>query len=116
MRKMRRIHWYTAENEKTNDTKVISLIILSDLSTMQPRLTFKGHKALARILLRCLVIHLTSISTISYAESNGGVFVLIGRIKPEIMRSKNSTVRVRDSNRKEDCPRKKEFGKREGLF
>ena len=30
---------------------LISLIILSDLSTMQSRLTFKGHKALARILL-----------------------------------------------------------------
>ena len=72
---MRQIHWYTAENEKTNDTKVIknrttafliSLIILSDLSTMQTRLTFKGHKSLE---FCCLVIHLTSISTISYAES-----------------------------------------------
>jgi hypothetical protein len=27
---------------------------------------------------------LTSVSTISYAESNGGIFVLIGRINPEI--------------------------------
>jgi hypothetical protein len=81
---MRRIHWYTAEYEKTNDTKVIKnrtycifnyLIILSDLSTMQSRLTFKGHKSLE---FCCLVIHLTSISTISYAESNGGIFSLLG--------------------------------------
>ena len=99
-RKMRRIHWYTAENEKSNDTKVInafliSLIILSNLSTMQSRLTFNSHKKLE---LCCLVIHLTFISTISYAESNGGIFVLIGRIKPEIRvrRSKKSIVRVRD--------------------
>jgi hypothetical protein len=27
------------------------------------------------------------VSTISYAESNGGIFVLIGRIKPEIRHS-----------------------------
>ena len=46
-RKVRRIHWYTAENEKTNDSEVIkvkrtvfliSLIILSDLSTIKFRL------------------------------------------------------------------------------
>jgi hypothetical protein len=30
---------------------LIRLIILSDLSTMQSRLTFKGHKALAKIRL-----------------------------------------------------------------
>jgi hypothetical protein len=77
-----------AEKEKTNDTKVIkdqtyciffiiSLIILSDLSTTQFRLIFKdkGHKSLEYC---CLVIHLTSvISTISNAESNGGIFILI---------------------------------------
>ena len=85
---MRRIHWYTAEKEKTNDTTesyegsnvlhffIISLIILSDLSTIQFRLIFKdkGHKSLEYC---CLVIHLTSASTISYAESNGGIFILI---------------------------------------
>jgi hypothetical protein len=38
------------------------------------RLIFKGHKSLEYC---CLVIHLTSVSTISYAESNGGIFVLI---------------------------------------
>ena len=92
---------------------LISLIILSDLSTMQSRLIFKGHKSLEYC---CLVIHLTSVSTISNAESNGGIFILIGRIKPEIRRSKKSIVRVRDENRKENFPRKKEFGKREGLF
>jgi hypothetical protein len=27
----------------------------------------------------CLVIHLTSVNTISYAESNGGIFILILR-------------------------------------
>ena len=71
---------------------LISLIILSDLS-MQFHLSFKGHKSLEYC---CLVIHLTSVSIISYAESNGGIFVLIGRIKPEIRRSKKSIVRVRD--------------------
>jgi hypothetical protein len=50
---------------------LVSLIILSDLST--------GYC--------CLVILLTSVSTISYAESNGSIFVLIGRIKPEIRHS-----------------------------
>jgi hypothetical protein len=47
------------------------------LSTIQFRLIFKdkGHKSLEYC---CLVIHLTSvISTISNAESNGGIFILI---------------------------------------
>jgi hypothetical protein len=44
------------------------------LSTIQFRLIFKGHKSLEYC---CLVIHLTSVSTISYAESNGGIFILI---------------------------------------
>ena len=100
---MRRIHWYTAEKEKTNNTKVIkvkciafliSLIILSDLSTIQFRLTFKGHKSLEYC---CLVIHLTSVSTISYAESNGG------KAESEI-------------NWKENFPRKKEFRKHERII
>jgi hypothetical protein len=44
----------------------------SDLSTIQFRLIFKGHKSLE---YWCLVIHLTSVSTISlYAESNGVAF------------------------------------------
>ena len=45
--------------------------------TIQFRLIFKGkgHKSLEYC---CLVIHLTSvISTISNAESNGGIFILI---------------------------------------
>jgi hypothetical protein len=46
----------------------------SDLSTIQFRLIFKGHKSLE---YWCLIIHLTSVSTISYAESNGGIFSLI---------------------------------------
>ena len=54
---------------------IISLIILSNLSTIQFRLAFKDkrHKPLEYC---CLVIHLTSVSTISYAESNGGIFIL----------------------------------------
>jgi hypothetical protein len=47
---------------------------LSDLSTIQFRLIFKGHKSLE---YWCLVIYLTSVSSISYAESNGGIFILI---------------------------------------
>jgi hypothetical protein len=63
-----------------------------------------------------LVIHLTSVSIIAYAKSNGCIFFLFGCIKPEIRRStKKSIVRVRDDS-KENFPRKKEFGKREGLF
>jgi hypothetical protein len=46
----------------------------SDLSTIQFRLIFKGHKSLEYC---CLVIHLTSVNTISYAESNDGIFILI---------------------------------------
>jgi hypothetical protein len=88
-RKVRWVHWYMAGKEKTNNTKVIkvkciafliSLIILSDLWTIQFRLSFKGHKSLEYC---CLVIHLTSVSIISFAESDGGIFVLIGRIKPD---------------------------------
>jgi hypothetical protein len=51
------------------------------LSTIQFHLSFKGHQSQEYC---CLVIHLTSVSIISYAELNGGIFVLIGRIKPEI--------------------------------
>jgi hypothetical protein len=47
---------------------------LSDLSTIQFRLIFKGHKWLE---YWCLLIHLTSVSIISYAESIGGIFILI---------------------------------------
>jgi hypothetical protein len=57
---------------------MISLIILSNVSTIQFRLAFKdkGHKSLE---YWGLVIHLPSVrlSTISYAESNGGIFILI---------------------------------------
>ena len=75
---MRRIHWYRAEKEKTNDTEVIkdqTYNNLSDLSTIQFRLIFKGHKSLNTGVYS--IIHLTSAITISYAESNGGIFVLI---------------------------------------
>jgi hypothetical protein len=99
-RKVRRIHWHTAKRRKPTIPKLsrikrtaflISLIILSDLWTIQFRLSFKGHKCLEYC---CLVIHLTSVvSIISYAESIG-IFVLIGRIKPEIRRSKKSIVRL----------------------
>ena len=43
----------------------------SDLSTIQFRLIFKGHKSLE---YWCLVTHLTSVSTISNAESNDVAF------------------------------------------
>ena len=48
----------------------------SDLSinTISLDFQFKGHKSLE---YWCLVTHLTSVSTISYAESNGGIFILI---------------------------------------
>jgi hypothetical protein len=52
-------------------------IRMSDLLTIQFRLSFKdkGHKSLEYY---CLVIHLTSvISTISYPESNGDIFIVI---------------------------------------
>ena len=53
----------------------------SDLSTIQFRLIFKGHKSLEYCCLvipqLTVVIHLTSVSTISYAESNGGIFIVI---------------------------------------
>ena len=72
---------------KTNELRVIclsvsqqisytgyGLLTASDLSTIQFRLIFKGHKSLEHC---CLVIHLTSVNAISYAESNGGIFILI---------------------------------------
>jgi hypothetical protein len=78
-REVRRIHWYTAEKEKTNDINVIkdqtycifynkvSWIILRDLSTIQFRLAFKDkgnnfHKSLEYILL--FSNNLTSVSNI----------------------------------------------------
>jgi hypothetical protein len=36
-------------------------------------------KAMKSLEYLCLVIHLTSVNTISYAESNGGIFILILR-------------------------------------
>jgi hypothetical protein len=89
-REVRRIHcplvygrkrenqWYQSyQGSNVLHFFIISLKILSDLSTIQFRLTFKdkGHKSLEYC---CLVIHLTSvISTISNAERNGGIFILI---------------------------------------
>ena len=54
-REVRRIHWYTAEKEKTNDTKVIKdqtycifIICASCQQIIRFRLAFKdkGHKSL----------------------------------------------------------------------
>ena len=59
---------------KLTASDLSTICIASDLSTIQFRLIFKGHKALE---YWCLVIHLTSVSTISYAESNSGIFILI---------------------------------------
>jgi hypothetical protein len=53
------------------------------MSTIQFRLIFKGHKSLEYL---CLVIHLTSVSTISYAESNGDIFILIAQLGIAIAR------------------------------
>jgi hypothetical protein len=57
----------------------------SDLSTIQFRSTFKGHISTEYC---CLVMNLASVSTISYADSNDGIFLLVGSlgcIKPEIL-------------------------------
>jgi hypothetical protein len=55
---------------------MISLIVLSDLSTIQFRLAFKdkGHKSLEYC---CLYSINAYVSTISYAESNGGICILV---------------------------------------
>ena len=67
-REVRRIHWYTTEKEKTNDTKVIN-------NTISLGFQRQSHKSLEYY---CLVIHLTSvISTISYPESNSDIFIVI---------------------------------------
>ena len=60
------------------------------MSTIQFRLIFKGHKSLEHC---CLVIHLTSVSTISYAESNGGIFILIAPLIG-ITNTRTNVVRV----------------------
>jgi hypothetical protein len=60
--------------DKRTASDLSTMRTASDLSTIQFRLIFKGHKSLEYC---CLVIHLTSVSTISYAESNGGIFILI---------------------------------------
>ena len=86
-REVRRIHWIGPKKRKPIIPKlsrikrtaffIISLIIQSDLSTTQFRLIFKD-KANKSLEYCCLVIHLTSvISTISNAESNGDIFILI---------------------------------------
>ena len=53
------------------DQQIVDIRTASDFSTIQFRFIFKGHKSLE---YGCLVIHLTSVSTISYAESNGVAF------------------------------------------
>jgi hypothetical protein len=60
--------------DKRCASDLLTIRTASDLSTIQFdqfRLIFKGHKSLE---YRCLVIHLISVSTISYAESNGVAF------------------------------------------
>ena len=58
--------------DKRSASDLLSTIrTASDFSTIQFRFIFKGHKSLE---YGCLVIHLTSVSTISYAESNGVAF------------------------------------------
>jgi hypothetical protein len=78
-------------NTKTNVLRVICQTIrtASNLSTIQFRLSFKGRKSLEYC---CLVIHLTSVSTISYAESNGGIFILIAPLG--ITNAKTNVLRV----------------------
>ena len=63
-------HYKYKDKRSASDLSTI-VRTASDLSTIQFRLIFKGHKSLE---YWCLVIHLTSVSTISYAESNGVAF------------------------------------------
>jgi hypothetical protein len=68
-----------------SDLSIIRTV--SDLSTNTISLDFQftGHKSLeyrnlslgTRLEYRCLATHLTSVSNISYDESNGGIFILI---------------------------------------
>jgi hypothetical protein len=71
------LQFNVTKNTRTNVLRVICLSAIrtaSDLSTIQFRLIFKGlHKSLE---YSCFVIHLTSVNTISYAESNVGIFSL----------------------------------------
>ena len=60
---------YTNTRSGQTASNLSTIRTASDLLTIQFRLIFKGHKSLE---YWCLVIHLTSVSTISYAESNGG--------------------------------------------
>ena len=57
-REVRRIHWYTTEKEKTNDTKVIN-------NTISLGFQRQSHKSLEYY---CLVIHLTSVISTIYIE------------------------------------------------
>jgi hypothetical protein len=61
----------------------------SNVWTIQCRLMLKGQKSLE---YWCLVIHLTSVSTISYAESNGDIFILIALLG--ITNTRTNAVRV----------------------
>ena len=76
-REVRRINWYTAKKEKTNDAKVIKdqtyciFYNLNDLSTNNTiSLGFQMRKAINRwnIVVSCLLIQLTSVSTISHSQ------------------------------------------------
>ena len=60
--------------QKFRFISTLTIRTANDLSTIQFRLIFKGHKSLEYC---CFVIHLTSVSSIFYAESNGSNFNLI---------------------------------------
>jgi hypothetical protein len=64
----------------------------SDSSTIQFRLIFKGHKSLE--YTGCFMIHLASAITISYAESNGGIFVLIAPFGNTNTNTRTNVLRV----------------------
>ena len=86
----------------------------SDLSTIQFRLTFKGHISPEYC---CLVMNLASVSTISYADSNDGIFLLVGSlgcIKPEIVGLWSHSVTL--SKRLLNLPAKRKFRERARNF
>ena len=68
--------------------------ILANVYQMAAKYSFccliNGHKSLEYC---CLVIHLTSVSIIYYAESNSGIFGHIGHIKPETSKAQQKVNR-----------------------
>jgi hypothetical protein len=68
-------HYKYKDKRTASDLSVCQQIYIlrAILSTIQFRLIFKGHQSQKYC---CLVIHLTSVNTISYAESNDFIFIL----------------------------------------